>query len=80
VQIEYDPNKTSYSDLLKIFWKADGHDPTFNQSRQYMSAIFYHNDEQRRLAEKSRDEYEKEKQKKTVTEIIPAGTFYNAEP
>jgi len=45
-----------------------------------MSAIFYHNDEQRRLAEKSRDEYEKEKQKKTVTEIIPAGTFYNAEP
>ena len=54
-QIKYDPAQISYEELLEVFWKT--HDPTtLNQQGndfgpQYRSAIFYHNDEQRRLAE-----------------------------
>ena len=76
VQIEFDPKKISYRELLDIFWKS--HDPTqLNRQgpdlgRQYRSAIFFHNKEQQELAEKS-------KPKDAVTEIVPATTFYPAE-
>ena len=63
--------------MLKMFWIL--HNPTHCSSRQYMSAIFYHNEEQRKLAEESRDEHQKTLRDKIVTKIIPAQTFYDAE-
>ena len=76
VQIEFDPAKVSYKELLSIFWKI--HDPTqinrqgLDVGKQYRSVIFYHNEEQRKLAEKS-------KPKNAVTELVPAKKFYPAE-
>ena len=53
IQIDYDPARTSYKKLLFIFWQS--HDPTHHAwSRQYMSAIFYQNEEQRKLALETR--------------------------
>ena len=77
VQLEYDPNRTTYSDLLTMFWK--NHDPTTSHKAQYMSAIFYHNDEQKQLAEETRDEYQKSLRRPIVTKILPAKRFYDAE-
>jgi len=85
IQVEYDPAKISYDQLLEIFWKT--HDPTtLNQQgadigTQYRSVIFYHNDEQRQKAEyyKKRLEDEKAFDKPIVTEISPAAKFYKAE-
>jgi hypothetical protein len=49
VQVDFDPGRITYAQLLEIFWAS--HRPTSrNWSRQYMNAIFYHDDEQRRLA------------------------------
>lgn len=86
VQIVYDPQKITYADLLKVFWRNI--DPTTpdrqfcDKGRQYRSAIFYHDAEQKRLAEESRREIEKAKSfpQPIVTEIVPAGEFYPAEP
>ncbi len=51
IQIEYDPSITSYEELLEIFWES--HDPTSRPySRQYMSIVLYHNQEQRQIIEK----------------------------
>jgi peptide-methionine (S)-S-oxide reductase len=56
VQVEYDPAQVSYDDLLKVFW--DNHDPTTlnrqgaDVGTQYRSAIFYHNEDQKNIAEK----------------------------
>jgi len=85
VQITYDPSKVSYEKLLDVFWMSM--DPTtkdrsFNDvGPQYRSAIFYHNDEQKVLAEKSKIEYDKKGifGKPIVTEISPETTFYDAE-
>jgi len=85
VQITYDPTKITYYDLLHVFWRQI--DPTdaggqFNdQGKQFRSAIFYHNDEQKSLAEKSKEELEKSGRfdKPIVTEIIKASVFYKAE-
>ena len=78
IEIDYDPAAVSYEDLLAIFW--EGHDPWARPwSTQYKAAIFYRNDEQRRLAEESRKRIAA-KQKTTVrTEIVPFSTFYTAE-
>jgi len=85
VQITYDPSKTSYSKLLDVFWRQI--DPTdaggqfCDRGPEYRSAIFYENDEQKRLAEKSKEALEKSGryQKPIVTELIKASTFYKAE-
>lgn len=85
VEIEYDPSRISYAQLLDVFWRNI--DPTqkdgqFNDlGRQYRTAIFYHNEEQRRLAEASKEELGKSGRfaKEIVTEIVPATTFYEAE-
>ena len=77
VEIQYDPSKTSYSEMLKLFWV--NHDPTKCASRQYMSAIFYHGMEQKRLAEQTMEEEAKKRQRKIQTRIVEAETFYNAE-
>ena len=85
VEITYDSSQTSYSDLLDVFWKNI--DPTTTNQQfadtgtQYRTAIFYHNEEQKRLAVASKEELEKsEKFKRAiVTEIVPASAFYPAE-
>jgi len=85
VQIVYDPAKVTYGKLLEVFWHNI--DPTAkdrqfcDSGHQYRSAIFYHNEEQRRLALKSKEMLEKNKPFKgpIVTEIAPATEFYPAE-
>ncbi len=78
VQIVYDPKQISYRDLLDVFWH--GHDPTYQPwSRQYMSIIFYHNEEQKRLAEETRAGLESELKTGVITEIVPTAAFYPAE-
>ncbi len=85
VEITYDPNEVKYETLLETFWK--NHNPTTldrqgpDVGSQYRSAIFYHNDEQKKIAEKSKEELEKSGKWKNpiVTQIVPAQTFWKAE-
>ncbi|MGB7970480.1 MAG: peptide-methionine (S)-S-oxide reductase MsrA [Candidatus Deferrimicrobiaceae bacterium] len=85
VQIVYDPGKIGYEKLLDVFWHNI--DPTVKDRQfcdigsQYRSAIFYHNEEQKVLAQKSKETLEKTKPFKgpIVTEITPASEFYPAE-
>lgn len=78
IQIDYDPTRVSYEELLDIFW--DSHNPvTRPWSRQYMSIIFYHNEEQKRLAMETRDREAAGRQGSIFTEIVPATQFYLAE-
>ena len=85
VQVEYDPSKVSYATLLEVFWRNI--DPTQRDAQfcdhgtQYRSGIFYHNDEQKRLAEASKAALQKNKPFKgeIVTEVTPAPEFYRAE-
>ena len=85
VQIVYNPSKISYSDLLTVFWHNI--DPTVQDRQfcdvgnQYRSAIFYHDEEQKRLAEASKKALEESKRFEgpIYTEIVPASTFYPAE-
>lgn len=85
VQVIFDPSKITYSDLLDIFWRQfDPTDPEgqfADRGAQYRTAIFYHSEEQKRLAEKSKDDIQQSDifQNPIVTEIIPAGPFYRAE-
>lgn len=84
-QILFDPEVITYKELLEVFWQT--HDPTTlnrqgaDVGTQYRSAIFYHNDEQRRLAE----EYKKKLNESgafnnpVITEISPLTVFYEAE-
>lgn len=84
VQVEYDPNEISYDELLDVFW--NNHDPTSlnrqgpDVGKQYRSVIFYHNDEQKQIAQKSKESLENSKKfSKIVTEIIPMKEFFRAE-
>lgn len=77
VDFDFDPTVVSYSRLLELFWEL--HDPTTKTTNQYMSAIFYHNDEQKRLAEESKKAQAKVHSVPITTKILPAKVFYNAE-
>ena len=85
VQVLYDPAKISYTELLKVFWRNI--DPTVKDRQfcdvghQYRTAIFYHSEEQRRLAEESKAALEKTKPfpEPLVTEITATSAFYPAE-
>ena len=85
VQVEYDPSRLSYDDLLTVFW--ENHDPTTlnrqgpDVGTQYRSAIFYHDDEQKEAAIKSKEERDRSGRyrRPIVTEITPATEFYMAE-
>ncbi len=85
VQIFYDPAKVTYAQLLDVFWRhidpTDGGGQFVDRGSQYRSAIFYHDEEQRRLAEKSKEELAKSGRfaKPIVTEIIKFSRFYDAE-
>jgi peptide-methionine (S)-S-oxide reductase len=77
VEIDFDPSVISYSELLEIFWRS--HDPgSRSWSRQYRAAIFYHDEEQKRLALESMKTQEA-RTGKVYTEVLPAATFYRAE-
>jgi peptide-methionine (S)-S-oxide reductase len=85
VQITYNPQEITYDEILEIFWKT--HDPTTlnrqgnDVGTQYRSVIFYHNDEQKRIAENYKRELNEIKawSNPIVTEITAATTFYPAE-
>jgi peptide-methionine (S)-S-oxide reductase len=78
IQIDYDPTLISYEDLLDVFWSS--HTPTARVfSQQYASIIFYHNMEQKRLAEASRDREAARRGAPIYTEIVPFTEFYLAE-
>jgi peptide-methionine (S)-S-oxide reductase len=85
VQVDYDPAKVSYEKLLETFWL--NHDPTAanhqfcDSGSQYRPEIFFHSDEQRRLAEASKAKWEKDKpfRQRIVTPITPASEFWPAE-
>jgi peptide methionine sulfoxide reductase msrA/msrB len=85
VQITFAPSKITYTDLLSVFWRQiDPTDPGgqfVDQGKEYRSAIFYHNDAQKILAEKSKEMLESSGRfdKPIVTEIIKASVFYKAE-
>ena len=85
VEVDYDPVKVKYSELLKVFW--ENHDPTqLNRQgpdwgTQYRSAIFFHDAEQQTAAEQSKAALEQSRRysKPIATQIVPAVTFYPAE-
>ena len=85
VQVYYDPSKITYEGLLNAFWRMI--DPTdsggqfVDRGLQYRSAIFYHDEEQKRLAEKSKEAVSRSNrfEKPIVTEIIELTKFYEAE-
>ena len=82
-QVAFDPQKASLEKILEVFWEA--HDPTTlnrqgaDVGTQYRSAIFYENDAQRAIAEKSKAAAAKKFTQPIVTEITKAPTFYVAE-
>jgi peptide-methionine (S)-S-oxide reductase len=85
VQVEFDPQKVSYEQLLDVFWRS--HDPTQvnrqgpDVGTQYRSAIFVHSPEQEETARRSKAEHERGGRFKRLiaTEIEPAASFYRAE-
>ena len=85
IQVTYDPTKVTYAKLLDIYWMQI--DPTdsggqfADRGRQYTTAIFYHDEEQKRQALESKRKLEESGrfEKPIVTEILPATTFYKAE-
>ena len=85
VQIRYDPDKITYKELLDVLWRhmdptdASGH--FVDRGSQYRPAIFYHDEQQKRIAEESKAELEKSGRftKPIATEIVPLTKFYTAE-
>jgi peptide-methionine (S)-S-oxide reductase len=83
VQITYDPKIVSYEELVEVLWKI--HDPTTPDRQtqdvgyQYRSAVFYHSEDQRLAAEKSKQKAQSRFTKPVVVEITPAPAFYKAE-
>ena len=85
IQVIYDPSKVTYEQLVDVFWRHIN--PTTlngqfaDKGTQYRTAIFYHDQEQQRLADVSKERLAKSGKfdKPIVTEIVPASTFYPAE-
>jgi peptide-methionine (S)-S-oxide reductase len=84
IQIEFDPEEVSFAKLLEVHWKT--HDPTtlnkqgYDEGTQYRSAIFYENDEQRKVAEELKEKLNKQVYDgKITTEITELSKFYPAE-
>jgi len=75
--VDYDPQVISYADLLKLFWAT--HNPCRSPySRQYMSGIFFSNEDEKKAALASKEKFEAERGK-SYTEIMPLKEFYVAE-
>jgi len=85
IQITFDPHEIKFEDLLKVFWQT--HDPTtlnrqgHDSGTQYRSAVFYHNEDQHRIAEEYKKQLDKSGTFKSpiVTEITPIKNFFPAE-
>lgn len=85
VEVTFNPKTVSYEELLRTFWSI--HNPTtrnrqgFDIGTQYRSGVFYHNEEQKNIALKVKEELEHSGKysAQIVTEITPASTFYRAE-
>lgn len=85
VEVDYDPERVSYEDLLEVFW--NNHDPTTPNRQgpdvgtQYRSAIFFHSPEQEAAARASKEELTQSGRFRSaiVTQIVPAKTFWRAE-
>ena len=85
VEVEYDPNVITFEELLDVFW--NNHNPTTLNRQgpdigiQYRSAIFYHDEEQKQIAETSKKTLDKSGKYRDpiVTQIVPAPVFYKAE-
>ena len=85
IQVIYDPSKITYEKLLEVFWRqidpADPDGQFIDRGTQYRTAIFYHTDKQKIVAEKSKEELERSGRLNgpIVTEIIPYTEFFRAE-
>ena len=83
LMVDFDENLISYENLVEEFWKC--HDPTTLDSqgpdfgRQYRSVIYYFNEFQKNIAERSKEKYQSSFKNAIVTEISPADIFYKAE-
>jgi len=83
VEVTYDPEQVSYEQLLDVFWHK--HDPTqlnrqgWDVGDQYRSVVFFHDEEQREAAERSKESEQPRYRKPIVTQLAPAPTFYEAE-
>ena len=87
VLVVFDPSKMTFAGLLKVFWEA--HDPTQGMRQgndigtQYRSGIYYYSEQQKRMAESTRDKFQAAVDGaglgEITTEVIPAGEFYYAE-
>jgi peptide-methionine (S)-S-oxide reductase len=83
IQIEFDPAKITYAQILEIFWVA--HDPTTlnrqgaDTGTQYRSTIMYHSEAQKKTAEESKKKAQANFKSPIVTEIVPISIFYKAE-
>jgi len=83
IQVAFDPAKTSYENVLEIFWEA--HDPTTlnrqgnDTGTQYRSIVLYNSEAQKEAAEKSKSVAQQNFIKPIVTEIVPLTKFYPAE-
>jgi peptide-methionine (S)-S-oxide reductase len=83
LQVTYDPTRVTYGQLLDVFWHnvdpTDGAGQFCDRGSQYRTAIFYHDEEQHRLAEESKKEVQPLLKRPIVTQIVPATEFYPAE-
>lgn len=77
IDIDYDANEVTYLELLGLFWEH--HDPTAKTTLQYTSIIFYHDNEQKYLAETTLAKESKQLKDPILTQILPATTFHDAE-
>jgi peptide-methionine (S)-S-oxide reductase len=85
VEVDYDPSRVSYEELLNVFW--ENHDPTTLNRQgpdfgsQYRSVIFYHTPQQQAAAEASKEKLSSNGRyrRSIVTQVVPASTFYRAE-
>ena len=85
VEVEFDPDKISYMQLLQVFWRnidpTDSGGQFYDRGSQYMTAIFYYSEEQKAIAELSKEELQNSGRfnEEIVTNILPMGEFYPAE-
>lgn len=85
IEVVYDPTQVSYAELLEAFWQSiDPTDPRgqfADKGSQYRTAIFFHHEEQKRLALESKEKLAKSSkfEEPIVTDIVPASKFYKAE-
>lgn len=78
LQVDYDPEKVTYAELLDVFWRS--HNPAARPwSCQYASAVFFADEDQKRVAEASRDRFEAIIGRPILTEIRPLERFFRAE-